>query len=61
MIKHLPPVVLLFLFFQAASQNISGVINIYTPVTAINACANNVTVASAAGFNVGDEVLLIEM
>ncbi len=41
------------------SQNISGTINQYTNVTAIQ--VNNVTVSNAASFNVGDKVLLIQM
>lgn len=42
-------------------QDISGVINIYTPVTAIDICTNSVTVGSSNGFGVGDRVLLIQM
>ncbi len=41
------------------SQNISGTINQYTSVTAIQ--SNAVTVANANGYNVGDKVLLIQM
>ena len=45
------------------SQNISGIINIYTPVTAINAttCIPSITVVSSVGFSVGDTVLIIQM
>lgn len=51
----------LSLFFSAAlyAQNISGVINTYTNVTGI--AGTVVTVGSAAGFSVGDRVLLIQM
>lgn len=46
---------------NGAAQNISGVINIYTPVTAIDRCENTITVGSSAGFNVGDRALIIQM
>ncbi len=50
----------LAMFSQA--QNIGGIVNIYTPVTAISGCANHIiTVESVQGFAVGDEVLLIQM
>ena len=42
-------------------QQISGIINTYTPVTAIDVCKNAVTVGSANGFTVGSRVLLIQM
>lgn len=42
-------------------QQISGVINTYTPVNAIDVCKNAVAVGSASGFAVGDRVLLIQM
>lgn len=44
-----------------AQTPISGVINIYTPITATNLGSNFVTVSSTAGFAVGDTVLLIQM
>ncbi len=44
---------------SALAQNIQGVINIYTPVTAISQL--NVTVGSTNGFAVGDKVLVIKM
>ncbi|MEZ5013014.1 MAG: T9SS type A sorting domain-containing protein [Chitinophagales bacterium] len=40
---------------------VSGVINTYAEVSAINICQNTITLASAAGFTIGDEVLLIQM
>jgi hypothetical protein len=43
----------------ASSQNISGIINTYTSVTALASCS--VTVSSAAGFAVGNKVLIIQM
>ncbi len=55
--------VLLFILLTSSivqyAQNIQGIINIYTPVTAIG--LTNVTVGSTAGFNVGDKVLVIKM
>lgn len=41
------------------AQQISGVVNQYVAVTAVN--ANSVNVASTQGFSVGDRVLLIQM
>jgi len=62
--KHFFTLAAIFLVFQAYSQtgtSISGVINIYTPVSAVNPCNNSITVGSVAGFSVGDRVLLIQM
>lgn len=53
---------LLALYILSANikaQNISGVINIYTNVTAIGGA--NVTVGSAAGFAIGDKIMVIQM
>lgn len=53
---------LMFFFLTAAlgtAQNISGVINTYTNVTAVSGAS--VTVGSAAGFAVGNKVLIIQM
>jgi hypothetical protein len=43
----------------SSSQNISGIINTYTTVTALASCS--VTVASTTGFAVGNKVLIIQM
>ncbi len=43
------------------ATNISGIINQYTTVSAINVPLNKVTVASTAPFSTGDKVLLIQM
>jgi len=53
--------VILFGFFLKSSyaQNIAGVINNYAAVT--NIAGVNITVASAAGFAVGDQILVIQM
>lgn len=56
---------LLFLIFLASllrssGQNISGVINVYTKVTAFGNC-NSMTVASIAGYTIGDTILIIQM
>lgn len=53
--------VLSLVSLSGLAQNISGVINIYTPVTAIDRCENTITVGSAAGFSVGDRALIIQM
>lgn len=45
----------------ASAQTISGVVNIYTRVTAFDSCASMVTVSSAGGFARGDRVVLIQM
>jgi gliding motility-associated-like protein len=52
-------VVLLFVGLLSQAQNIQGIINIYTPVTAITPAS--VTVGSTSGFAVGDQVFIIKM
>ncbi len=52
-------IVLIVCIFQTNAQNISGVINSYASVNAIN--LNVLTVNSTTGFNVGDKVLIIKM
>ncbi len=42
-------------------QQISGIINTYAAVSAIDLCKNTATVSSSAGFNAGDRVLVIQM
>ena len=62
--KHFLTLAAIFVVIIALGQtgtSIGGVINIYTPVTAITPCTNSVTVNSAAGFSVGDRVLIIQM
>lgn len=57
---HLFSVLFLLLFSSRLNaQSIGGIVNIYTAVT--NVTPNSVTVNSAAGFGVGDRVLLIQM
>jgi len=63
-IRSLPSLILtvfclLLSFHIAQAQSISGTVNSYAQVT--NLTGNNVTVGSAAGFNAGDRVLLIQM
>ena len=59
--------IIVFNFIVKAQTNISGIVNIYTPVTNISNCVcptincANITVNSATGFSVGDRVLLIQM
>lgn len=43
------------------ATSISGVINIYTPVSAINAAKTQLTVGSITGFSANDRVLVIQM
>ncbi len=52
---------LLFAQSGLAQTNISGIVNDYASVTAIDPCNNTLTVASTAGFSPGDKVLLIQM
>lgn len=49
--------------FHSQNTNISGIINIYTPVISFPTgnCIDSFSVASTTGFNVGDSVLIIEM
>jgi hypothetical protein len=47
--------------FSSTAQNIGGVVNAYTKVQAINYCSNTATVADGSAFNVGDNVLMIQM
>ncbi len=48
--------------FSTFSQtNISGVINDYTEVTAVNVGSNSIMVSATTNFSVGDKVLLIQM
>ncbi len=62
---RLPVFILLsmWLYCADAQTNISGIINAYTPVTAITnaGCNVQVTVGSSSSFAPGDRVLLIQM
>ncbi len=55
----------LLLFFLAPNTygqtSISGIINVYAPVTSINTSCNSVTLTGVTGFGIGDKVLLIQM
>jgi len=62
--------ILLFIAFifnfpdlHSQNTNISGVINVYTPVISIPAsnCIDSFSVGSTTGFNIGDSILIIEM
>jgi gliding motility-associated-like protein len=46
---------------NTCGTTISGIINKYTSVVAINNCDKSITVQNASEFNVGDRVLLIQM
>ncbi|MFN8362048.1 MAG: T9SS type A sorting domain-containing protein [Candidatus Kapaibacterium sp.] len=55
---------LLLLSIPASAQSptiISGVINTYAKVTAVDYCGKTLTVTSTAGFSIGDRALLIQM
>lgn len=43
------------------AQNISGAVNTYVHVIALDTCLNTATVVSTSGFSVGDRVLVIQM
>ncbi|MCB0520828.1 MAG: PKD domain-containing protein [Lewinellaceae bacterium] len=55
----------LFSFFLSfplfAQTSISGIINSYAKVSAINSCDGKLTVSSTTGFSVGDKVLILQM
>lgn len=62
------PVLILFILSlfglfpqQAISQNISGVVNTYHSVTAINTATNTLTLSSVTGISPGAKVLVIQM
>ncbi len=55
------PCIILLAHSLLLAQNISGVINTYVHVIGIDTCLNTATVASEAGFAVGDRVLVIQM
>jgi len=54
------PILFSILSLQVQAQ-ISGIINRYTPVTAIDSCTGRLTVGDTTGFRVGNAVLLIQM
>jgi PKD repeat protein len=61
--KHIFTIILgcvAFPFFLQG-QNISGIINKYAAITAVDTCAGQINVNSTTGFAVGDKVLLIQM
>jgi gliding motility-associated-like protein len=57
--KHLTLIALLMVCRVSLAQTISGVINSYAKVTSI--AGTTVNVLSATGFNIGDNVLIIQM
>jgi PKD repeat protein len=63
MMKHFLTILLFLLSFPIYlhSQNISGIINKYAAITAVDTCAGQINVSSTTGFAVGDKVLLIQM
>jgi len=55
------PAFCLLLALHGQAQNISGTINSYASVSAIDYVANTATVSSTTGFSNGDKVLLVQM
>ena len=57
------PIFLFFLFFtlKLSAQSVSGVINSYYHVSAVNTVSNTVTLNSVAGLSAGTKVLIIQM
>src|SRR5690349_7830443 len=56
--------VFLFILLHAAAlhaQNISGVVNTYYKVTAINAASSTLTLTSTAGLSPGMKVVIMQM
>lgn len=51
----------LFAFLTFAQTPISGIINDYTTISAINSCGNGLTVGDSQGFAIGSEVLIVQM
>lgn len=52
---------LLPVFVQSQTAHLSGVINRYAAVLAIDTCSGRIDVPDTAGFRVGDNILLIQM
>ena len=61
--KHFFTILLLSIAFPIflQGQNISGIINKYAAITAVDTCAGQINVNSTTGFAVGDKVILIQM
>jgi hypothetical protein len=59
--KHLHLLLFFTLIFSPCWSQISGVVNLYVKVTAIQADCGHISVASSLGYNVGDRVILIQM
>jgi hypothetical protein len=56
------PLILLSLHcLYAHGQSISGVVNSYYSITAVNTITNTITVGNATGLSAGQTVLLIQM
>jgi type IX secretion system substrate protein len=59
--KRLAVILLLCTCFSANSQSVSGVINSYYQVTAINTSSNTLTLNNTTGLTAGTKILLIQM
>ncbi|HLI92357.1 MAG TPA: hypothetical protein VKU83_02050, partial [Puia sp.] len=56
-----PLILIAFLNADARCQSISGVVNSYYAITAVNSVANTLTVSNSAGLYTGEPVLIIQM
>ena len=61
LLKKFAVILFMCAFFKSNGQNISGVINSYYQVTAINTVPNTVTVSDATGLTPGTKILVIQM
>ena len=61
LLKKFAVILFLLSFLKVNAQNISGVINSYYQITAINTIPNTVTVNDATGLTPGTKILLIQM
>jgi Secretion system C-terminal sorting domain len=57
----LPLILIVFHCLNAICQSISGVVNSYYSITAVNTAANTITVSDATGLSAGQTVLIIQM
>ncbi len=57
----LPYLCLLVAVSASGQTNLSGIVNSYTQVVAVDSCDNYVVVSGVTGFGVGDEVFLMQM
>lgn len=61
MLRVILPVFLVLVVTSTNAQSISGIVNKYTAVTAIDTCAGTLQVTDTSGFKKGDAILIIQM